>query len=381
MENILSYSFTFSTDSTTASSGQYQNILYLSDENNSKHFVQLIQYHENSDNSIDLRHISIKVDRSYFLEIANVCISDRDRRRHFFSTLGKRRFGASNKHLDCYFTHTSYDEKSLHSTYLSHYEYLEFNPCHTITTKYATNKYRVYIQEEKDINIVFLDQLNISPRKKIHKIFCLDLTNDELELYNNLTTPNQRVNYLFNKIGKNYFKNLKQKHLKKTKHYSNNEALALSMLITSSKGMQRSSSIQDNAPYRKLQEKKDEIQKRTTTLMQTTHSLLKNPSKEIEEIFTLKLKNFILHLEGIEGLEDMLLQFEEIYGLAQTNTLSYLLLKNDHSLQDIILYLLEIFDMWSQLLYSENEDIKSFNSASIDLTDTLRHFIDVSYKF
>ncbi|MDQ7068220.1 MAG: hypothetical protein Q9M40_09795 [Sulfurimonas sp.] len=197
MENILSYSFTFTTSSTTAISGQYQNILYLSYENNSKHFVQLIQYHENSDNSIDLRHISIKVDRSYFLEIANVCISDRDRRRHFFSTLGKRRFGASNKHLDCYFTHTSYDENSLHSTYLSHYEYLEFNPCHTITTKYATNKYRVYIQEEKDINIVFLDQLNISPRKKIHKIFCLDITNDELELYNNLTTPNQQSKLSF----------------------------------------------------------------------------------------------------------------------------------------------------------------------------------------
>ncbi|MDQ7042829.1 MAG: hypothetical protein Q9M34_04790, partial [Sulfurimonas sp.] len=88
-----------------------------------------------------------------------------------------------------------------------------------------------------------------------------------------------------------------------------------------------------------------------------------------------------LHLEGIEGLEDMLLQFEEIYGLAKTNTFSYLLLKNDQSLEDVILYLLEIFDMWSQLLYSQEEDIKSFNSASIDLTDTLRHFIDVSYKF
>jgi len=150
MENTLSYSFTFPTDSTTtALSSHYENILHINDENNSKHFVQFIQYQENDDNSIDVRHISIKVDRPYFLEIANVCITNRERRRHFFSTLGKRRFGASNKHLDCYFTHTTFDEKSLHAKYLSHYEHIEFEPCHTITTKDSKNKYRIILNKKK----------------------------------------------------------------------------------------------------------------------------------------------------------------------------------------------------------------------------------------
>lgn len=211
MNNILSHSFTFQIHSSTASNGEYENILHLSD-----------------DDSIDLRHMSIKVDRSYFLEIANVCIDNRNRRRHFFATLGKRRFGASNKHLDCYFSHTSPDEKVVLKKYLNHYENIEFEAFFEETTKYSTNKYRVYIEQENDIHIIFLDQLNITSRKRIHKIFSTDIT---------IVTAQQKVNYIFNKIGKKYFKSLE---------------LALSMLITGTSAMERSSRIQDNTTFRKL---------------------------------------------------------------------------------------------------------------------------------
>ncbi len=381
MENNLSCSFTFPTASSTAVDGQYENILSLNDEDNSKHFVQFIQYQANDDDSINVRHISIKVDRAYFLEMANVCISDRERRRHFFSTLGKRRFGASNKHLSCYFMQATCDEQSLHQNYLSHYEYIEFKAYHTITTAYSTNKYRVYIEEEKNLNMVFLDQLNITSRKKIHKIFCIDITNDELNLYNNMQTPYQKINYLFNKIGKSHFKSLQHVELKQTKHYKTHEELALSMLITSTKAIERNSRIQDNTTYRRLQERRNKLGRFDVTLLQAANKFVNNPYKKTEDTFTLELKTFISYIIDIGGLQDIASRLTEVHDLTATNTITYLLTKNDQNLQDILLYLLESFNTWNKHLYAQDWNTKLFNSASIDFADALRYFVDICFKF
>ena len=62
MKNTLSHSFIFQIDSDLASNGRYQNIIHLTDEDNSKYFVQYIQYDENDNTSINLRHMNIKVD-------------------------------------------------------------------------------------------------------------------------------------------------------------------------------------------------------------------------------------------------------------------------------------------------------------------------------
>ncbi|MDF1883284.1 hypothetical protein JHD49_04960 [Sulfurimonas sp. SAG-AH-194-C21] len=381
MKNILSHSFIFRIHTTDAVSGQYENILYLNDENNSKHFVQYIQYHENDDDSIDVRHINIKMDRAYFLEIANVCIDDRERRRHFFSTLGKRRFGASNKHLCCYFTHTTYDEKSLHQTYFKHYEYVEFEPCHTIITQNSTNKYRTYIHAQNGLHIVFLDQLNITSRKKIHKVFCIDITDDELDFYNSISIPLQQINYLFNKIGKNHFKSLEITHLKQTTHYKTNEELACSMLITNNQAMERSSRIQDNTTYRSLKERRNEVGAVDETLGEIANKFINNPTIETEAAFTLELKAFIVHIKGISGLKEISAQLSEVHQLTETNTISYLLSKNDHDLKDILIYLLESFGTWNKYLYAQDGNTKSFNASSIDFADALRYFIDICYKF
>jgi len=380
MENILSNSFIFKVASSSAKGEHYQNILYLNDENDSKHFVQYIQYYENDD-SIDLRHMSIKMDRSYFLEIANVCINNSERRRLFFSTLGKRRFGASNKHLDCYITHKELDEKLLFKQYLNHYEFTEFEPFYRETTKYSTNKYRVYIKQDQELYIVFLDQLNISSRKKIHKIFCTDITSDDLDLYNSMTTPLQKINYLFNKIGKNHFRSLEKIHLKKTKHYNTNEELALSMLITGTKAMEKSSLSQDNTSYRTLQDRRSQIGQIDLTLIEAANNFINNPKIETEEVFTFELKTFILHIKDIDGLKDITTHFQEVHELTATNTISYLLSKNDHDLQDILIYTLESFSTWNKHLYAEDGSTKAFHSASVDLDSALRYFIDTCYKF
>jgi len=236
------------------------------------------------------------------------------------------------------------------------------------------NKMETYIS-------FFLDQLNITSRKKIHKIFCTDITNDELNFYKDITTPTQKVNYIFNKIGKNYFKNLDQTHLKKNKHYQTNEELALSMLITDTNAMERSSRIEDNTTFRKLQDKRKEVGQLDVTLGQAAQNFINTPTKETEETFTLELKTFQEHIQEISGLKEIATHLKEVHELTATNTISYLLSKDDQDLQDIFLYILESFGAWNKYLYDEEENIKAFNSASIDLADALRYFVDVCYKF
>jgi len=381
MKNLFSHSFTFQTDSTTTTSGRFENIIYLNDEDNIKHFVQYIQYHENDDSSINVRHMNIKMDRAYFLEIANVCINNRERRRLFFSTLGKRRFGASNKHFDSYLSHITLDEEYLLSKYIKNYEYTEFESCHIEKTQHSTNKYRIFSIQEKDLHIVFLDQLNITSRRKIHKIFCTDITNDELEFYNNITVPIQRVNYVFNKIGKNFFKKSDQTQLEKSTHYKTNEELACSMLITDANDMERTSRIQDNSTFRKLQEKRNEVGRVDMTLYKTANAFINNPTQETETDFSLDLAVFKAHIKDISGLKEITQYLEEVHELTLTHTISYLLSKNDQDLQDIFLYILESFNAWNNHLYADEENIRSFNAASVDLADALRYFVDICYKF
>ncbi len=381
MKNSLSHSFTFQTDSSTQQDTLYENILYLSEVNSSKYFVQYLQYSDDENTSIDVKHISIKVDRPYFLEMANICIDERERRRHFFSILGKRRFGASNKHFNCHLFYNSTDEKSLLKKYIAHYEYQEFKPIYKETTKYSTNKYRVYIEHLDDLHVIFLDQLNTTSRRKIHKVFYTDITNDELDLYNELVSPLHKIDYIFNKIGKNYFKSLKTINLQQTENYKTTKELALSMIILDSDTIERTSQIQDNTSFRKFQNINMQNQQVNTDLAKAALGLINNPSEESENIFILNLKKFIVNIEGISAFKEMEIQLKLLNELMLSHTVSYLLSKNDHDIQDIFMYTLESFSLWNTYLDEDKEDIRAFNSVTIDLTDSIRHFVEVCYEF
>ncbi len=384
MKNILSHTFTFQTPSPSEKDSILENIIYINEEDKKKHFVQYLQYSIKNDKSLELRQINIKVDRPYFLEIANTCLSNRERRRYIFSTIGKRRFGATSKHLDAYFTHPSIalDENTILAKYMNHYENVEFLAFHTETTDYSTNKYRLYIEKYQDFHIVFLDQLNNSSRKKIHKIFCVDITQDELELYNALVSSKQKVNYIFNKIGKNYFKQLEATTLSLSKKYTTLQDLALSKIIKTSSEMEKTSRINDNSSYRKLQENLHQAGRIDISLQKATMALIDNPEQETNvQALSTALQTFEEQLADINGLKDIASHLNTIKELNTSDTIPYLLAQDDHDFKDILLYTLETFASWNNFLYQEDENVKAFNLASVDVADALRYFTETCYKF
>lgn len=379
MNKTISHTFSFTIPSEDL---PLKNIIYISEENATKHYVQYIQYQESDNISIELRHINLKVDRNYYLEMANICLNDRGRRRHLFATLGKRRFGASNKHFDAYMLDTTLNEEEMFMKYINNYSYSSFEPYYVEKTEYSTNKYRILIESIGTHSLLFLDQLNITPRKKVHKIFCVELTPQELLFFQEIKSKKQKVNYAFNKIGKIYFKSLEQKQLQVNSMFPSTNLLAHSALITSSQEMEKSSRLNDNTSYRKLQDRLNEVGPLGAQLHTAAKELIQEPTDlSFTKNFNEALLLFTTQMKGISGLQEFSEHLESIYKLSQTETISYLLSKNDQDLQDIFLYLLESFSTWNEYLYAEDENIRVFNRSTIDLIDALRYFIEVCYRF
>ena len=81
-------------------------------------------------------------------------------------------------------------------------------------------------------------------------------------------------------------------------------------------------------------------------------------------------------------LDEIITYFQKINELVEAGTIAYLLAKNDNDIKDIFLYMLESFTAWNDALYhTKDEDVKAFNTATIDLADSLRYLVDVCYKF
>ncbi len=147
--------------------------------------------------------------------------------------------------------------------------------------------------------------------------------------------------------------------------------------------MEKNSRVNDNLTFRKLKDKEDVICNGNLCLHTSCFNLMNNPS-DVETIilFQTALSEFISHTKEIKQLDEIISYFESINLLVKAGTISYLLTKYDNDIKDIFLYMLESFTTWNNALYhTKEEDVKTFNVATVDLTDSLRYLVDVCYKF
>ena len=380
---ILSHTFTFTTQDSQNPGTSLDNLMAITEEDEKKHFIQYIQYTICQDQKIiQLRYVNIKVDRPYYLEIANINLNNQNRRRQFFSVLGKRRFGANNKRMDYYLLNESINTNILEKEYLSFYETKRFEDIYTQTTDYSTNEYRIHTFKMHDSSIYFLDQINITQRKRLHKTFCVELYPQEVDIFNTIQSNRKKVDYLFNKVGKLHFKALPLKTLKKTEVYKNYQALASSVFVKSSSEMETTSRVHDNKVFRTLKERLDEGHPCDFRIHSLYKELLNTPNDEdLQKAFFKSINNFIQYIENITQLESIQEHFRDLRDMLLNGTISYLLVKKDNDFRDIFLYMLESFEIWYSHLTTDNEDIKSFNHSTIDFISSLQYLTDSCHAF
>ncbi len=378
---ILSHTLSFLSSSTVDKNSPKNNIIAITEEDQKKHFIQYIEYQKEKE-GIALRYINIKVDRCYYLEIANINIDNNCRKRLIFSILGKRRFGANSKRIDYYLLNQNLKHSTLDELYRELNEGENFKACFTQKTEYSINEYRIHPVELENSTIYFLDQKNRTQRKKLHKTFAVELQPQDVKTLYSIESSKKRIEYLFNKIGKIHFKSLDIKYYKLSETYTEHEDLALSNLLHSSDEMEVSSRVNDNLVFRKLKEK-SEISGRVDIRLQESYlALLKKPHsvKAITRFYD-ATDDYLHCVADIQQLDDVASYFLDLKSLVQAGTLPYLLDKNDNDLEDIFLYMLESFNTWAEFLHAQEEDTKMFNLATIDFKDSLRHLIDSCYKF
>jgi hypothetical protein len=377
---ILSHTFHFQTPHTLDDDKSLENIITITEEDEKKHFIQYIQY-EIFKESIALRYLNVKVDRSYYLEMANINLNNKNRRRYLFSVLGKRRFGSNSKRIDYYLLNKSLDTNSLDALYRSFNEAEKFEPSYVQRTEYSTNEYRILHAGHTEENIYFLDQKNITQRKRLHKTFAIELLAEDIAVLNTIESEKKKVDYLFNKIGKIYFKNLEKSHLKLTNKFKNFQELAASKLVKSTAEMETTSRVNDNLVFRELKNRSEDFGRVDINLHSKYLALFKQTQDTHIEEFYDATDIYVEYIDNINQLKEVQKYFLDIKSLVQSGTIPYLANKHDNDLKDIFLYMLESFTSWNSFLHDTNEDVKAFNITTIDFIDSLRHLVAMCYKF
>jgi hypothetical protein len=385
MAQTLSHTFTFQTNNTSNKNDVLENIMSITEEDEKKHYVQYMQYwvaNENGKQLIYKRQTNIKLDRYYYLEIANISIDDNTRRGYFFSILGKRTFGSSNKRIDYYLFTKDLNTETLRELYKEKYESTDAEPCHTERNEYSTNNYKYFPLDMGSSYVVFLDQTNVKKRKKLLKSFVIELNKDDFEYFNSIDIERKKIDYLFNKIGKSHFKSLPVEKVKLTSEYKDIKSLANSQLNRGSFEMEKSSRINNNSVFRALKENPSKMEKINLELYSKAYDLLNNPDSENAiRLFSIAIIKFGTYVKGIKQLEEITSYFTTIHMLAEYGTISYLLNKHDPDFRDIFLYMLESFTHWNSYLTNTDENVRMFNIATVDLEDALRYLVDRCFRF
>jgi len=377
---IQTYSHTF-TFQTGTEKERLENIISITEEEEKKHYLQFMQYKTDDNSLMSYRQVNIKVDRAYYLEIANIAIDDRLRRRKIFTLLGKRRFGFSDRLIDTYFISKDLHQQDVLEGYKAikkeHYDPIIFEK-----VVHNLNKYEAFAFEVKNRYFVHMFQANVSKRKTIHKIFLVELTEIGYLFLNSLDSSEQKIDYIFNKIGKIYFKSLNEERLQIDNSVAKLEESVKTVISKNPYELELSSNMNDSKLFHELRDNSIMIEKAYFNLYGRGVDLVSQLDKEQSiTLFSAAIVALINQLKNISQLDEIRSYFDEIYMLAEDGKLHGLFKKHDQDLKDIFLYVLECLTDWNSHLNSAEKNIRKFNIATIDLQNSLKHLIDTYFKF
>jgi len=383
MIQTYSHTFKFKIDDVNHKGRISDNIISIVAEDSQKYYVQYMQYKvekdENENDVFSYRQINIKVDRYYFLEIANITIDERDRRRKIFSVLGKRRFGANNNLIDYYFIDKSLNIDSVIDCLNKCKEKKKMKSVYYEKLGESKNSYKAYTFECGNNYFAVLNQNSITSRKIFEKNFIVELRDADVVKFKSRKNSEEKIDFLFNKIGKNYFKSLEKKYIAISNEQIDAEDAINKMTL--SYRQNDDNNFSDNLPesFSILKSKQKKIEPAYFDLYSKSIELIDNPSDENTVfLFSGAIINFVMLLKDIKIFNDISSLLTTIHLLVDDGKFGELLKKQDKDFRDIFIYMLECLGDWN---YSLTDSEKYYISATIDLHNSLKHLIDTYFLF
>jgi len=383
MIQTYSHTFKFKIDDVNQKGRMSDNIISIVAEDSQKYYVQYMQYRvekdESGNDAFSYRQINIKVDRFYFLEIANITIDERERRRKIFSVLGKRRFGANNNLVDYYFIDKSLNIDSVVDCLNKCKEKKKIKSVYFEKLSESKNSYKAYTFECGNNYFAVLNQNNVTSRRIFEKNFIVELRDTDVIKFKSRHNSETKIDFLFNKIGKNYFKSLEKKNIS-----INNEQIDAEDAInkmTLNYRQNDESSLSGNLPesFDILKSRQKAIEPAYFNLYSKSIELINNPSDENTVfLFSSAIINFVKLFKDIKIFNDVSSLLTTIHLLVEDGKFGELLKKQDKDFRDIFIYMLECLGDWN---HSLTDSSRYYVSATIDLHNSLKHLIDTYFLF
>ena len=386
MTQVYSHTFSFKTPDSTGGKGTLDNIISITEENLKKHFIQYIQYKTETDTNknkiLKLKQVNLKVDRSFYLEMANITLDDMSRREKLFGMLGKRRFGANDKKLNTYFIRSGLNIAAVIEAYRKYVKDENQLPVLHEKQDNNLNRFEAYTFIYGKGYFVHMTQQNISNRKTIEKIFLLELIKEDYENLLNIVGNEQKISFIFNKIGKMYFKSLKDETVEMHNNKRGANETIDALIKKNSADLEVSSSMHDNKVFQLLKEQSESLESHYFTLYNQGLELISRPEKEETiKLFSTAVVSFVNQFRKIDELHEIVSYMTALYLFAEEGKLKYLFGKYDPDFKDIFLYMLECLTDWKNSLGNPETDAYYFNVATADFKNALKYLHDTYFKF
>lgn len=373
-----SYTFKFETVDSTDTNKSFNNIISIVEEDNRKHHINYIQYQHIDAHNILSRKISVSLDRLYFLEVANIAIDDIERRKRLFTVLGKRCFGLNDNKIDPYLIDSEIDLEAVKKHLLSDDFKEDKKPILYELVTHNTNKYEAYPFEFENKYFVALKQTNISSRKTFEKTFLVQLRTHEYEKLLRFRTNELKIEFIFNAIGKIYFKS---KPLNKS-YFPEQEVESDSIIkqaFESSELSIKNSKFANEEVYKKLKAIDRHLEVIYFDVFSKGMKLLQDPlDVETSYLLANAVSKYAKLIDCSEEFKEIVSFLKMIKIFIEEGRISYLLKKNDNDIKDISIFVLETISSFNDSI--QRGDLNDFSQYSLDLYNALKYYIEVYLK-
>ena len=386
MIQTYSHTFTFQTPNSLNTDETLENIISITEENAIKHYIHYTQhrllYHENGTMQLLYRQCNIKVDRYYYLEIANIAIDDTYRRSRLYTVLGKRRFGANDNKLDPYLLNQEHDAHAIYGIFKGQRKSGKLHPVRHERIDNAVNKYEAFPFECSAGFFVVLHQENISPRHRFKKTFLLELRRESFFRLGKIETHESQIEHIFNEIGNIYFTSLPETAIDFNDVQSDLDETLSAIHQQNLNGNNTYQKTRLVELYKQLRNDSTQLESAYFDLYSKGLDLLDSLGDPLRAtLCSNALEHFIGLLEPYSELEEMVSCLSAVRLFIDNGKLAYLLKKQDGDLQDIYIYALECLSEWNASATDDTGKAVHFAAATVDTTNALKHFLDSCIEF
>ncbi len=358
----------------------FQNSIISLLENEKQHHYAIYTNYEldkEAKNIVWYKELGLKLDRLYYLELANSTISDAERINVLFCIVGKRRFGASKNRLEFYIENSKLDLRPILKRADSFFSNpLKHNGNHIFYEKHekSINSYEVFFIDGEGVRYAYMRQTNTTAARDIKKDFLVELDAMTQKRISESSFGDTKIDAIFARIGAIYYNSM----IRCTTEVSEFDEENILELISKSK---EGGSKQKRAErYRDMHDElfnSKNLQDRFFSLYKAVMSYLKEHEEQtLANSLAEELKRYAQAVQADEVLAEITIFLTSLAVLVEDGEITEVLGKSA-SFRDIFIACIENIGEWqNDIFFNTSLDKEDKACATLDMIENIKYVIE-----